>query len=197
MGVRRSYYGYSSSLAGRKTPLPDHTLKHYMYQLCKSLDHMHRYYEENTPRHRKWQNNYMTKLMNIIIYPSSIFVFTAAGSSTEMWSQKTFSSKWDYFIFLLQESKFGNKSFKLTLNQFTTNCSKMFWSLETLGRVGACTPSPRTRSTSQHAGTEPQSASSLTATTAWRWTSGALVVFSLRSWGTSAGNRYIPAVELK
>lgn len=58
MGVRRSYYGYSSSLAGRKTPLPDHTLKHYMYQLCKSLDHMHRYYEENTPRHRKWQNNY-------------------------------------------------------------------------------------------------------------------------------------------
>lgn len=28
--------------AGRQTPLPDHTVKHYMYQLCKSLEHMHR-----------------------------------------------------------------------------------------------------------------------------------------------------------
>lgn len=28
---------------GRETPLPDHTIKNYMYQLCKSLKHMHRY----------------------------------------------------------------------------------------------------------------------------------------------------------
>ncbi|XP_008305093.1 MAPK/MAK/MRK overlapping kinase [Stegastes partitus] len=28
-------------IQGRKTPLPDHTVKHYMYQLCKSLEHMH------------------------------------------------------------------------------------------------------------------------------------------------------------
>ncbi|KAM6912904.1 MAPK/MAK/MRK overlapping kinase [Xenentodon cancila] len=26
----------------RKAPLPDHVVKHYMYQLCKSLEHMHR-----------------------------------------------------------------------------------------------------------------------------------------------------------
>lgn len=32
----------SSFLPGRKTPLPDHTVKNYMYQLCKSLQHMHR-----------------------------------------------------------------------------------------------------------------------------------------------------------
>ncbi|XP_053192325.1 MAPK/MAK/MRK overlapping kinase-like [Scomber japonicus] len=29
-------------IQGRETPLPDHTVKHYMYQLCKSLAHMHR-----------------------------------------------------------------------------------------------------------------------------------------------------------
>ncbi|XP_061897480.1 MAPK/MAK/MRK overlapping kinase-like isoform X2 [Entelurus aequoreus] len=29
-------------LAARQTPLPDNTVKNYMYQLCKSLDHMHR-----------------------------------------------------------------------------------------------------------------------------------------------------------
>ncbi|XP_076013876.1 MAPK/MAK/MRK overlapping kinase [Genypterus blacodes] len=29
-------------IQGRQTPLPDHTVKHYMYQLCKSLEHMHR-----------------------------------------------------------------------------------------------------------------------------------------------------------
>ncbi|XP_041827074.1 MAPK/MAK/MRK overlapping kinase-like isoform X2 [Melanotaenia boesemani] len=29
-------------IQGRRTPLPDHTVKNYMYQLCKSLDHMHR-----------------------------------------------------------------------------------------------------------------------------------------------------------
>ncbi|KAF7656626.1 hypothetical protein LDENG_00038730 [Lucifuga dentata] len=28
-------------IVGRQTPLPDHTLKHYMYQLCKSLEHIH------------------------------------------------------------------------------------------------------------------------------------------------------------
>uniref|UniRef100_A0A3B4UU35 MOK protein kinase n=1 Tax=Seriola dumerili TaxID=41447 RepID=A0A3B4UU35_SERDU len=28
-------------IQGRQTPLPDHTVKNYMYQLCKSLDHMH------------------------------------------------------------------------------------------------------------------------------------------------------------
>ncbi|XP_033844221.1 MAPK/MAK/MRK overlapping kinase-like [Periophthalmus magnuspinnatus] len=28
-------------IQGRKTPLPEHTVKHYMYQLCKSLEHMH------------------------------------------------------------------------------------------------------------------------------------------------------------
>ncbi|XP_035465285.1 MAPK/MAK/MRK overlapping kinase isoform X1 [Scophthalmus maximus] len=28
-------------IQGRQTPLPDHTVKHYMYQLCKSLEHMH------------------------------------------------------------------------------------------------------------------------------------------------------------
>lgn len=28
---------------GRRTPLPDHTVKNYMYQLCKSLEHMHRW----------------------------------------------------------------------------------------------------------------------------------------------------------
>ncbi|XP_021174830.2 MAPK/MAK/MRK overlapping kinase isoform X2 [Fundulus heteroclitus] len=28
-------------IQGRQTPLPDHTVKSYMYQLCKSLDHMH------------------------------------------------------------------------------------------------------------------------------------------------------------
>uniref|UniRef100_A0A3Q1BDV0 Protein kinase domain-containing protein n=1 Tax=Amphiprion ocellaris TaxID=80972 RepID=A0A3Q1BDV0_AMPOC len=28
-------------IQGRKTPLPDQTVKHYMYQLCKSLEHMH------------------------------------------------------------------------------------------------------------------------------------------------------------
>lgn len=27
---------------GRKTPLPDHIIRNYMYQLCKSLQHMHR-----------------------------------------------------------------------------------------------------------------------------------------------------------
>ena len=27
---------------GRKYPLPESKIKHYMYQLCKSLDHMHR-----------------------------------------------------------------------------------------------------------------------------------------------------------
>lgn len=32
----------SSFLPGRKTPLPDYTVKNYMYQLCKSLQHMHR-----------------------------------------------------------------------------------------------------------------------------------------------------------
>ncbi|XP_041667991.1 MAPK/MAK/MRK overlapping kinase-like isoform X2 [Cheilinus undulatus] len=29
-------------ILGRETPLPDHTVKNYMYQLCKSLEHMHR-----------------------------------------------------------------------------------------------------------------------------------------------------------
>lgn len=57
------------------------------------------------------------------------------------------------------------------------------WSLATLARVGACTPSLLTRSTSPHAGTEPRSASWLTATTASRWTCGAQVVSSMRSWG--------------
>ncbi|XP_010745070.2 MAPK/MAK/MRK overlapping kinase isoform X2 [Larimichthys crocea] len=28
-------------IQGRETPLPDHTVKNYMYQLCKSLEHMH------------------------------------------------------------------------------------------------------------------------------------------------------------
>lgn len=28
---------------GRRTPLADHTVKNYMYQLCKSLEHMHRW----------------------------------------------------------------------------------------------------------------------------------------------------------
>ncbi|XP_029983592.1 LOW QUALITY PROTEIN: MAPK/MAK/MRK overlapping kinase [Sphaeramia orbicularis] len=28
-------------IQGRQTPLPDQTVKHYMYQLCKSLEHMH------------------------------------------------------------------------------------------------------------------------------------------------------------
>ncbi|XP_028251683.1 MAPK/MAK/MRK overlapping kinase isoform X1 [Parambassis ranga] len=28
-------------IQGRQTPLPDHTVKNYMYQLCKSLEHMH------------------------------------------------------------------------------------------------------------------------------------------------------------
>lgn len=28
-------------IQGRKSPLPEHTVKHYMYQLCKSLEHMH------------------------------------------------------------------------------------------------------------------------------------------------------------
>uniref|UniRef100_H2U7R7 MOK protein kinase n=1 Tax=Takifugu rubripes TaxID=31033 RepID=H2U7R7_TAKRU len=28
-------------IQGRRTPLPDHTVKNYMYQLCKSLEHMH------------------------------------------------------------------------------------------------------------------------------------------------------------
>uniref|UniRef100_A0A3Q4B5Y9 mitogen-activated protein kinase n=1 Tax=Mola mola TaxID=94237 RepID=A0A3Q4B5Y9_MOLML len=28
-------------MQGRKTPLPDHTVKNYMYQLCRSLEHMH------------------------------------------------------------------------------------------------------------------------------------------------------------
>ncbi|XP_019953628.2 MAPK/MAK/MRK overlapping kinase isoform X1 [Paralichthys olivaceus] len=28
-------------ILGRHTPLPDHTVKNYMYQLCKSLEHMH------------------------------------------------------------------------------------------------------------------------------------------------------------
>ncbi|XP_071353902.1 MAPK/MAK/MRK overlapping kinase-like isoform X4 [Trachinotus anak] len=28
-------------IQGRQTPLPDHTIKNYMYQLCKSLEHMH------------------------------------------------------------------------------------------------------------------------------------------------------------
>nr|XP_046267894.1 MAPK/MAK/MRK overlapping kinase-like isoform X2 [Scatophagus argus] len=28
-------------IQGRETPLPDHTIKLYMYQLCKSLEHMH------------------------------------------------------------------------------------------------------------------------------------------------------------
>ncbi|XP_034015874.1 MAPK/MAK/MRK overlapping kinase-like isoform X2 [Thalassophryne amazonica] len=28
-------------IQGRQTPLPEHTVKHYMYQLCKSLQHMH------------------------------------------------------------------------------------------------------------------------------------------------------------
>ncbi|XP_078133111.1 MAPK/MAK/MRK overlapping kinase isoform X1 [Sander vitreus] len=28
-------------IQGRKTPLPDNTVKNYMYQLCKSLEHMH------------------------------------------------------------------------------------------------------------------------------------------------------------
>uniref|UniRef100_A0A8C3ASW8 mitogen-activated protein kinase n=1 Tax=Cyclopterus lumpus TaxID=8103 RepID=A0A8C3ASW8_CYCLU len=30
-------------IQGRQTPLPDNTVKNYMYQLCKSLEHMHRY----------------------------------------------------------------------------------------------------------------------------------------------------------
>ncbi|KAM3595310.1 uncharacterized protein V6R79_021524 [Siganus canaliculatus] len=29
-------------IQGRESPLPDHTVKNYMYQLCKSLEHMHR-----------------------------------------------------------------------------------------------------------------------------------------------------------
>ncbi|XP_054909175.1 MAPK/MAK/MRK overlapping kinase-like isoform X2 [Poeciliopsis prolifica] len=29
-------------IQGRRTPLPDQTVKSYMYQLCRSLDHMHR-----------------------------------------------------------------------------------------------------------------------------------------------------------
>ncbi|XP_076603984.1 MAPK/MAK/MRK overlapping kinase isoform X1 [Chaetodon auriga] len=29
-------------IQGRETPLPDHIVKNYMYQLCKSLEHMHR-----------------------------------------------------------------------------------------------------------------------------------------------------------
>ncbi|XP_017271424.1 MAPK/MAK/MRK overlapping kinase isoform X1 [Kryptolebias marmoratus] len=28
-------------IQGRKAPLPEHTVKHYMYQLCKSLEHIH------------------------------------------------------------------------------------------------------------------------------------------------------------
>ncbi|KAM9354411.1 MAPK/MAK/MRK overlapping kinase [Pholidichthys leucotaenia] len=28
-------------IQGRQTPLPEYTVKHYMYQLCKSLEHMH------------------------------------------------------------------------------------------------------------------------------------------------------------
>lgn len=62
-------------------------------------------------------------------------------------------------------------------------CSKTVWSLAILAHVAVCTPSPLTQSTSPHAGTEPRSASSLTATTALRWTCGAPVVSSLRSWG--------------
>lgn len=32
-----------STHPGRKTPLPDHIIRNYMYQLCKSLQHMHRW----------------------------------------------------------------------------------------------------------------------------------------------------------
>uniref|UniRef100_A0A3Q2YYQ0 mitogen-activated protein kinase n=1 Tax=Hippocampus comes TaxID=109280 RepID=A0A3Q2YYQ0_HIPCM len=32
---------YEFIKGGRETPPSDHTVKHYMYQLCKSLDHMH------------------------------------------------------------------------------------------------------------------------------------------------------------
>lgn len=99
----------------------------------------------------------------------------AVGSFTETWSLKTFWSRWEP---ALPGRCFHHRSsLKIDL------CSKTAWSSATSARVAAFTPSPRTRNTYRPAGTEPPSASSLTATTALRWTCGALAASSLRSWG--------------
>lgn len=120
------------------------------------------------------------------------FFFKAVGSFIEMWSQKTFSSKWDasFLYFAFQKCNSGSVALNLFFfffRSFKLFCSNIVWSLETLVHVAVFTPSPRTQNTSPHAGTEPQSVSSLMDTTALRWTCGVLVVSSLRSWGISVG----------
>ena len=43
MGILVTIFDCLLDCKGRRHPLSEKKITHYMYQLCKSLDHMHRY----------------------------------------------------------------------------------------------------------------------------------------------------------